>query len=414
MQDTTMASNKTASYEPKNIALLLILIVFIDTIGVATVIIQLMPRLIKLGATPFAAGCIGAVYGAVQLFSSPLVGNLGDKKDRKYILLISILLSSVGYFLLGFPNLLIITISRILSGLTKHTHSLSMAGISSIIKPEDKGKYFGLFGGGIGAGFIIGPVAGGFLSALPNGFQVMSYVTISAFLLNAFIIWKFLPEMKVSSEKNKKTKETNGTIDSDGRLRYYMKNLGIENCWDVFVMQGLLEIGMMVNLTHIALIIEEDYGLQSKDFGIFVGCLSLVAVISAATSSKVTELFGLNRITWMLYVITLVGYTIQSFRPTFKFFVAVMILTTFSSTILRNGWANLATMRSPPEKSGKVIGFMHSVVAVAGMLAPVFGGIATQLSGTCHTTTIVTTFFILMGAISCIWYPRPVPKTKRQ
>lgn len=72
-----------------------------------------------------------------------------------------------------------------LIGIMKHTQLLSMACLSEVVPASEKPSYFGYFGAAIGVGFIIGPIIGGFLLELTDGFRWICTLTSLIFILNA-------------------------------------------------------------------------------------------------------------------------------------------------------------------------------------------------------------------------------------
>ena len=76
--------------------------------------------------------------------------------------------------------------ARVLISCTTHVVAVG------VTEPEERGKYFGLFGGAAGVGLIVGPVIGGFASKL--GYQAPIYIAAAITLAN--VIWGYfnLPE----------------------------------------------------------------------------------------------------------------------------------------------------------------------------------------------------------------------------
>lgn len=72
----------------------------------------------------------------------------------------------MGYALFGWGGALwVLFLGRIIDGLTGGNFSILAAYIGDVIAPEDR-WLLGMFGGAAGAGFIVGPVIGGFATTL--------------------------------------------------------------------------------------------------------------------------------------------------------------------------------------------------------------------------------------------------------
>lgn len=392
----------------KNVALFLIFIVCLDTIAVATVIMQLIPRLLQLGATPMYSGIIASLYGAAQLFSSPFMGNLGDKTNRKHLLITCILVCAASYYVLGFSSLVTFIISRLITGAMKHSQLLAMAYISDIVPTEERPTYFGFYGAGIGIGFIIGPVLSGFIVELPNGFSWLCTVCSVLFVINAALVWLFLPDIDFRSKNHEKQERK--AIHSAGIIGQ-LEKLGIENCWDVLLLQGLIEFAMMVSYTNFPLLMDEEYQLQPKSIGIFIGILSILGTLISLVAGKIAELTGENAVPYLVGL-GFFSFFVLSFNPNLVLCGIMLSLLNLSVCLLRSWWPIMATSRSDPDKSGAVVGATHSQMAIAGMLAPIAAGIATEFFKSVNGPNYLSAVICLSALVCCHWFPRYAPKFK--
>jgi len=390
-----------------NVPMVLCILCCVDTIGIGTIIMQMLPRIGKLGASPFQSGLIAAIYGAVQLFSSPIMGKLGDKLNRRHLLIIIMLICSVNYYILGTTSLIVFIISRLISGLVKHTQLLSTACISDETSPEQTSTYFGYMGAGIGIGFIVGPLIGGFLAELPNGFSWMCTVASLLFLVNAVLVWTFLPN--IESKKAKKD-DTKPKPNSKG-IRGFLENVGIEDCWDVLLLQGLVEFSVMIYFNNCALEMGNIYGLAPKFMGIFMAGTSVMGTLVALIAGKIEKYTGEKPVPYLIGALA-ISYFIISLPISFFLYTLMVLVMTVTSFLLRCWWPAMATSRSAPEKSGAVVGATHSEMAIAGMLAPIIAGMSTELFGNFRAPNYMALLVALSALVLCQWYPKPNQKLK--
>jgi DHA1 family tetracycline resistance protein-like MFS transporter len=133
------------------------------------------------------------VYSICQFIAAPALGLLSDRFGRRPLLLICLFGSAVGYALFGLGGALwILFLGRIIDGLTGGNVSILFAYIGDISEPQERGKYFGLFGAASGIGFIIGPTVGGFTSLF--GILVPVYIAAAITLANTVWGYFYLPE----------------------------------------------------------------------------------------------------------------------------------------------------------------------------------------------------------------------------
>lgn len=103
--------------------------VFIDLLAVGLVVPLLPYRGDELHLSAVSFGLLSSLYGVAQLIGGIVVGVAADRfLGHKSALLLSLLVSAVGYFLLMSANsIAIFALSRVLVGFVRHTQSLSQA-----------------------------------------------------------------------------------------------------------------------------------------------------------------------------------------------------------------------------------------------------------------------------------------------
>lgn len=93
------------------------------------------------------------------------MGSLSDKYDRRPILLINLLGSSLGFFIFGVGGALwVLFVGRIIEGITGGIIGTLFAYFSDLIPKKERTKYFGWIGAVAGVGSMAGPILGGTLT----------------------------------------------------------------------------------------------------------------------------------------------------------------------------------------------------------------------------------------------------------
>jgi MFS family permease len=140
--------------------------VFLDLVGFGIIIplVGIYGR--HYGATPLELAVLGSIYSVMQFFFSPVWGRLSDRMGRRPILLLSLLGSTLSYFLFAFSNTLgLIILSRALAGIFAANISTAQAYIADVTPHKDRAKGMGLIGAAFGIGFTLGPPLGGISTA---------------------------------------------------------------------------------------------------------------------------------------------------------------------------------------------------------------------------------------------------------
>jgi DHA1 family tetracycline resistance protein-like MFS transporter len=167
------------SIRKKTILFILLLVIFIDYMGVGLVYpmfsamlfhqdVQLLSPESSNAVRGFWLGILLAAMPLTQFFSSPIIGTLSDQKGRKPLLKISLVIAVVGYlaamFAVWAESLTLLLFSRVILGIAAGSAAVVGASIADLSQPDEKAKNFGLMSMACGVGFTIGPFLGGVLS----------------------------------------------------------------------------------------------------------------------------------------------------------------------------------------------------------------------------------------------------------
>ena len=176
----------------------LLLATFIDLFGIG-ILQPVLPFLVGRYTRDHVAifvGVITALFAFCEFVSAPALGLLSDRFGRRPVLLVSMAGSVVGYLLLGFSGALwVLFLGRIIDGLTAGNISTIFACVADITPLHLRAKRYGMIGGAIGLGFIVGPAIGGFVARW--GLAAPMYVAAGLCLVNFLWAYFALPETMV-------------------------------------------------------------------------------------------------------------------------------------------------------------------------------------------------------------------------
>ncbi|CAD5275272.1 Tetracycline resistance protein, class G [Bosea sp. 62] len=166
----------------KSLAVALI-VTILDAMGVGLVM-PVLPALLREHVQPgeVAAhyGALLSLYALMQVCFAPLLGRLSDRYGRRPVLLVSLAGSAIDYAIMAAaPELWVLYIGRLVSGITGATGSVAAAAIADTTKESERARWFGYMSACFGVGIIAGPAIGGML-----GEQVAHAPFIAAALLN--------------------------------------------------------------------------------------------------------------------------------------------------------------------------------------------------------------------------------------
>ncbi|TKS66949.1 Major facilitator superfamily domain-containing protein 9 [Collichthys lucidus] len=403
---------------------------FMDLFGVSMIIPLLSHHVKALGASPTVAGIVGSTYGILQLFSSTVVGSWSDVVGRRYSLLTCLLLSALGYGLLGMStSIALFVLARIPVGLFKHSLSICRALLSDLVSESERPLVMGHFNAASSVGFILGPVVGGYLTEHEGGFYTSSFTCAAIFLINAGLVW-MLPWSEALIHRNH-TNSSNSTrkgchdnncsksahngshvtgaeIDPGSRapgkyrggLRWREVSLlqpawrqlysvgskihmvASSDMWDLFLVRLLMAIAIMLYYSNFSLAMEERFSLKPKVTGYLISYSSTLGALAGFLVGPVTQLYGNNMPALLLHSTVLTCSLIFLYAAAPSVWQVLLTSTFFaiSTTIGRTCITDLELQRGGVQASGTLIGAGQSVTAVGRVVAPLLSGLAQEFS----------------------------------
>jgi DHA1 family tetracycline resistance protein-like MFS transporter len=182
----------------KRALLFIIGVVLIDSIGFG-IVMPVMPGLIveltktSLAEAAVLGGWLFFSFAIVQFFAAPILGNLSDRYGRRPVLLLSLLMFSIDYLIMGLsPSLAFLFVGRILAGIPGASYTPAYAYLADISPPTKRAQHFGMAGAAFGLGFIIGPAVGGVLGEF--GTRAPFFAASALAFANLLLGLAFLPE----------------------------------------------------------------------------------------------------------------------------------------------------------------------------------------------------------------------------
>jgi MFS transporter, DHA1 family, tetracycline resistance protein len=170
----------------------------LDSMGIGLIMPVMPDLIIDLGGETLSnaaiwGGTLTATFAVMQFICGPTVGNLSDRFGRRPVLLVSLVVMSLDYLVMGIAGAMwILVIGRIVGGITSATQSTANAYIADISSPDKKAQNFGMIGAAFGVGFVLGPVVGGFLGEFGPRTPFFAAAILAA--ANAVFGYLILPE----------------------------------------------------------------------------------------------------------------------------------------------------------------------------------------------------------------------------
>ncbi|KAM9449272.1 major facilitator superfamily domain-containing protein 9 isoform 1-T1 [Salvelinus alpinus] len=415
-----------------------------DLFAVSMIIPLLSHHVKALGASPTVAGLVGSTYGILQLFSSTIVGSWSDVVGRRYSMLMCLLLSALGYCLLGMStSIALFLLARIPVGLFKHSLSICRALLSDLVSEVERPLVMGHFNVASSMGFILGPVVGGYLTEHEGGFYISSFTCAAIFLLNAGLVW-LLPwsdALTLRTDANSDSSASNASChDNDNHFTSTQQNCSQGNSnnqttasaaavtgsvapeknqrswswdldwgeesllpsawrqlssvgskissvassdmWDLFLVRLLMAMAIMLYYSNFSLAMEERFMLKPKATGYLISYSSTLGALAGFLVGPITKLYSNKMSALLLHssVVTCCLILLYAAAPSVWHVLLSSTFIAISTTIGRTCITDLVLQKGGTHASGTLIGAGQSVTAVGRVLAPLLSGLAQEFS----------------------------------
>lgn len=300
---------------PRRWTILTVLLVSLLVVVLDNTILNIALPTIQRDLQATQSQLVWAVDSYVLVFAALLFtwGVLGDRIGRKKVLIIGLCIFAVASLAAAFSvNAEMLIGMRALMGIGgAAVLPTTLAIITVIFPPHERGKAIGVWAGAVGAAVALGPVLGGVLLQHPQWFEwLLGNAWGSVFLINVPIviagviaIWKVVPETKNPHPRQLDIPGLLISITGLGLLIYGIIHASATRNWlaPSVVIPALVGIGLI----GLFLLIESRSKHASFDVGLFKNrgyAVSLIAVSLA--------FFSLSGITFSLpfYLQILRGY----------------------------------------------------------------------------------------------------------
>ncbi|MBP9690653.1 MFS transporter [Candidatus Woesebacteria bacterium] len=381
---------------------------FVNTLNFS-IMIPILPFIVKqFGGGTIMYGLLLSIYPFFQFFAAPILGTLSDHFGRRPILLLSqagtmlswvIFLGSafVPNIMIGslaFPLLVIIT-ARIADGITGGNNSVANAYLSDITSRDEKTKAFGMLGGVVGIGMVIGPAIGGLTMSSTLGFLAPVLLTLAVSVVTLIVMYQYLPESL--KEENRK-KELNFKLSEElqflPKLKKYSQNRQIK--YLLYLRTAFLFVFTSFSAIFVLFMID-NFQLTSQQIGllfmlvglfIFFNQVFVAGWLSKKVGDLKTFLIGQSAlaISQLLYVVV----------PSLAVFFPVLYLNNLGLSLSMPTFKALLAKSVEENEQGEIMGIDESMFAASSAISPILATTVYSLIGK-HTFTLQG--LILLAAI---------------
>ena len=349
----------------------IMLTVFIDITGYGIIIPLLPYYATEFDAGPTALGVLIASFAIMQFLFSPLLGKASDTKGRKPILLLSLLISLIGFTIFSFANsYFMLLLSRIIAGLATE-RAVAQAYIADITDHTTRTKEIGKIGAALGAGFIIGPAMGGLLSTY--GYSVAGYAAMMLTIINLIFVFSLLPEPNRKKEKK---------IEFSGYLRGIRHSIKKPLLGPTLIILFIVTFAFSTIPVIVPLLGLDFYNFDSLQLSyvfIYIGLIQIL--MQGFLINWLSKKLGEKKLITIGPTLMAAGILLMPLFQNLTIFYLANSLLASGFGIINTSIPSFLSKRSSANEQGSTLGIVNSIASIANIPGPLFIGVIYDVAG---------------------------------
>ncbi|MFH1197207.1 MAG: MFS transporter [bacterium] len=345
------------------------------------------------------AGLIIASYGIGSLISAPFAGKLSDKIGPLKLMKYSLFLTGFIFLLYSFVRnyYLLFLVTVLLAVISESFRPASMAFISDQTTTTQRKNAFALYRLAINVGMSIGPVAGGFLSAI--NFSLLFYSNAAAALCAGmfflFTRWqKSEPEDEDKKiDSNYISTSSNTIVIKDYTLLYFLISF-----------LPILTIFFQI-LSTIPLFIVNELGYARSTFGLLLTVNTVLVILIEVPLNTAMSHWEDRKSLFLGCVLTAIGFGAMAFANDIFSLVISITIWSFGEMIIFPSSSTYVSKIAVKGKTGEYMGYYQMTTALSFLLAPAAGTWVLESFGS-FNLWIWSFVFGMISAIMMLWIKR--------
>jgi predicted MFS family arabinose efflux permease len=312
-----------------------------------------------------------------------MLGRISDSAGRRPILLLSILISSISFLLFALANsFLMLLLSRVIAGMATES-AVAQAYIADITSKKERATGMGKVGAAFGAGFIVGPAIGGFLSVL--GFSAPGFAAFALTLLNLLFAFFFLPESIVQTHSGMQI-----ASDSDeGYLRKLGNALARPMIGAVLVVLFIITLAFSAVPVILPLLANSFFGFEEIEMSYFFMYIGLIQIVMQGfLIGRLVKKFGEEKLIASGLLLMMLGIFFMPLIPSVAIFMPSLTMIAVGIGMMNTAVPTFISKRTPADEQGGMMGVTQSVSGIARIPGPIIGGLVFEFAG------LATPFFL--------------------
>ncbi len=380
--------------------------VLIDMIGFSMVLTQLPFYAERFGASASTVGLLIAIFALAQLASAPLWGRFSDRYGRRPAILSGLLASAVAFLLFGLANSLwMLFVTRFVQGFGGGTIGVVQAYVSDSSTPENRAQGLAWVTAAASAGVMVGPKLGSLAFGL--GPSAPGFLAAAFCLLNLAFAWKWLPESRSASDRERDANQAEPTLLFQALLRIVATpKAQISTLMTIY---ALAMLAFMSLNGILVLYLKHTFGLTEQTIGnVYFYIAGMAFVMRAALLGLIVRRFGEVRTLRLGALFVALGLLTIPLAESLLALYLVALFIPIGTSLLFPTTTSMVSKYAKKQETGQTLGVQQAFGGLSRLAGPIWATAVFEFSTTAP-------FFITGGLMLAVFLytfrvqPRPEP-----
>jgi MFS family permease len=308
------------------------------------------------------AGQMISVYGLGALFGALLGGWLTDKIGSMKVQLYSLILSGIGYLVLGYAeqSIQIAVLLFVIAVVSESFRPANATAIAEVTSPEIRSRAYALNRLAVNVGVTIGPAVGGFLATV--SYMYIFWIDGFTCLAASLFLWFLLDKFKYDASKS----------DED-------KNIAVVSPWKDKIYLFALSLLLLMGFAFVQifntwpLYLKSIYNLLEDKIGLLLALNAIMVAFIEMPLIHNLEKYNVIKIMGLGGFLLLLGFALLPFGDSFLFAAVTVVVWSTGEMLVFPFMAGFISNRANDNNRGKYMGMFSFTFALALVIGPALG-----------------------------------------
>ncbi len=322
----------------------------------------------NLGASTTLIGTISSISTLTGIFLKPIIGGIGDKFNKKQLLLLANLIFALTpLFYIFIDQTYQLVIIRLFHGLSTAIYGPITLAIISTVYTNQRATYLGWFGTARTIGYLVGPILGGLI--------MLYYDSKNLFFLTGII--SFVSFLPIILDKNSSSTIITKTSTSREIILFIKKLFTITKLRQVWIV-SLIEwsfYAVFYSMKVFVPIYLVNSGYNTLIAGSFLTTVEIIHIILRPIGGISGDKFGYYKnIIFGLLLLSVSMFFVSFTINSSTIFIPAILIGISEASVLPSALA-LVSEYSKNDNIGTVMGIVGSIRNFGKVAGPIFIGI---------------------------------------